>query len=529
MSFAERLSVWRVRRTRLDCAADGGSQDPPSIADSFVIVMRCSPAWFPHARADWLFGGYMGASGTSSNTLTVTPAAGAPFSLPDVAYKGQAFRSPWYYGVRVGWLPAATKGFGARGRVDARESHRADRSARFDLNAFQQSHGLNFLLGNRRVSVLARLRRPVHGGRPRRRRHLDASRRVNVPQRAPGAVSVRRVRVAGRARGASITSLAVRLRHRRRAHHAREREASPRAPAPRLRAASSRGTSILASAPLLSSLLAVTVNACHTLETSTRRLRRLASLPCLSAREPSRPRAQSVASLFTTLPADFAHLFTPANGIIVGIGGARQRRHSSEGRRDRRRRFARHRARGTISSGRARRIGDGAEQSGFALGIYIVGRCVAQRAHRRARRRPGRRADRQWRSDAGTEDRGRIARRPNGASIRFRPAIPPRHSRPRRCIARALTAGRLRAPFYALGGYVSVSRMVDNKHWASDVIFGAALGIVSGRAASFGHGLERVSVAVRLCFRAASPSSGRIGGSEDQPLRRRRRSALERS
>ena len=32
--------------------------------------------------------------------------------------------------------------------------------------------------------------------------------------------------------------------------------------------------------------------------------------------------AQSVASLFTTLPADFAHLFTPTNGVIAGIGGA---------------------------------------------------------------------------------------------------------------------------------------------------------------------------------------------------------------
>jgi len=103
----------------------------------------------PHAaHADWLFGGYMGAAGTSSSTLTVTPAAGAPFSIPDVAYKGQAFRSPWYYGVRVGWLPAATKGIGlevewnhakAIAQIDPRSS---------DLNAFQQSHGLNFLLGN---------------------------------------------------------------------------------------------------------------------------------------------------------------------------------------------------------------------------------------------------------------------------------------------------------------------------------------------------------------------------------------------
>ena len=37
---------------------------------------------------------------------------------------------------------------------------------------------------------------------------------------------------------------------------------------------------------------------------------------------------------------------------------------------------------------------------------------------------------------------------------------------------------KVAAPFYALGGYVSLSRMVDNQHWASDVIFGAAVGIV---------------------------------------------------
>src|SRR6185436_20966887 len=110
-----------------------------------IIALLCSPR---PARADWLFAGYMGAAGTSSNTLTVTPASGAPFSLENVAYKGEAFRSPWYYGVRAGWMPAATKGAGveiewthakAIAQIDPRAS---------DLNAFQQSHGLNFLLGN---------------------------------------------------------------------------------------------------------------------------------------------------------------------------------------------------------------------------------------------------------------------------------------------------------------------------------------------------------------------------------------------
>jgi len=111
----------------------------------FLVLMLAVPG---PARADWLFGGYMGAAGTSSNTLAVTPASTPPFSMSDVAYKGQAFRSPWYYGVRAGWLPAATKGAGveiewthakAIAQIDPRAS---------DLNAFQQSHGLNFLLGN---------------------------------------------------------------------------------------------------------------------------------------------------------------------------------------------------------------------------------------------------------------------------------------------------------------------------------------------------------------------------------------------
>jgi hypothetical protein len=114
----------------------------------FWVPLFCVLSSPRSATADWLFGGYMGASGTSSNTLTVTPAAGPPFSLNDVAYKGQAFRSPWYYGVRAGWLPAGTRGVGAEiewthakaiAQIDPRSS---------DLNQFQQSHGLNFLLGN---------------------------------------------------------------------------------------------------------------------------------------------------------------------------------------------------------------------------------------------------------------------------------------------------------------------------------------------------------------------------------------------
>lgn len=101
------------------------------------------------ARADWLFGGYTGVSGTSANTLTVTPVNGAPVQTVAVPhYAGEPFRAPWYYGVRGGWLPHHTRGLGVEvewnhAKALADLVHDAQ-----DLNQFQQSHGLNFLFGN---------------------------------------------------------------------------------------------------------------------------------------------------------------------------------------------------------------------------------------------------------------------------------------------------------------------------------------------------------------------------------------------
>ena len=102
------------------------------------------------ARADWLFSGYMGVATTSNNTLTVTPASGPAQSLANVDYEGEAFRSPWYYGVRASFVPARD-GTGVlspeiewnHAKAIAQLVHDAQ-----DLNQFQQSHGLNFLFGN---------------------------------------------------------------------------------------------------------------------------------------------------------------------------------------------------------------------------------------------------------------------------------------------------------------------------------------------------------------------------------------------
>jgi hypothetical protein len=109
----------------------------------FLVLVFAVPR---AADADWLFGGFMGASATSSNTLTFTPAAGPATSLANVAYKGQAFRSPIYFGYRIGWMPG-DHGLG----VEFEFTHAkaiAIETGSADLTQFQQSHGLNFLLAN---------------------------------------------------------------------------------------------------------------------------------------------------------------------------------------------------------------------------------------------------------------------------------------------------------------------------------------------------------------------------------------------
>jgi membrane-associated phospholipid phosphatase len=53
---------------------------------------------------------------------------------------------------------------------------------------------------------------------------------------------------------------------------------------------------------------------------------------------------------------------------------------------------------------------------------------------------------------------------------------------------------RAALPVYALGAYVGTSRVVDRAHFVSDVLFGTAVGLVSGRAVTVGHGRAQVSV-----------------------------------
>lgn len=49
-------------------------------------------------------------------------------------------------------------------------------------------------------------------------------------------------------------------------------------------------------------------------------------------------------------------------------------------------------------------------------------------------------------------------------------------------------------PAYALATYIGASRLSENRHYLSDVIFGATIGIVAGRTVTIGHGASRFGV-----------------------------------
>ena len=209
---------------------------------------------------------------------------------------------------------------------------------------------------------------------------------------------------------------------------------------------------------------------------------------------PAPVRAQSIASLFTSLPDDFAHLFTPTNGIIAGIGGAGSLAVHPRDDEIAENIFDTSGARHDFFRAGAT-IGDGVEQNAFALGMYVVGRVS---------RHTGVAAAGADLIDAQIVN-GVLTQGLKAATDRTRPnggahAFPSGHTSATFATAEVIRehyGWKWGVPLYALGGYVSVSRMVDNEHWASDVIFGTAIGIVSGRAASR-RGQQRVAVSPSL-------------------------------
>jgi membrane-associated phospholipid phosphatase len=131
-------------------------------------------------------------------------------------------------------------------------------------------------------------------------------------------------------------------------------------------------------------------------------------------------------------------------------------------------------------------LGDGWIQVGTAVGTYAIGRLTE---HHQVQAVGGDLVRAQLMSGVLTQalkmafDRTR----PDGSSHSF----PSGHASAAFATATVLQrhfGWRVGLPIFGAASYVAASRLSENKHYASDVIFGAALGIVAGRSVTVGRG-----------------------------------------
>jgi membrane-associated phospholipid phosphatase len=87
--------------------------------------------------------------------------------------------------------------------------------------------------------------------------------------------------------------------------------------------------------------------------------------------------------------------------------------------------------------------------------------------------------------------------RPDGSA---RNSFPSGHASDTFAVATALErhfGWKFAVPAYVFSSYVAMSRLPDNKHWLSDVVFGSSVGIIAGRTVTR-HGREFPVVITRV-------------------------------
>jgi membrane-associated phospholipid phosphatase len=198
----------------------------------------------------------------------------------------------------------------------------------------------------------------------------------------------------------------------------------------------------------------------------------------------------SFGSIFRDLGPDFLHVVSWQSGAILGTAGAASLLvHDSDA--SITRRASESQLVDTIFDQGAG-IGNGATQIGAALAVYGVGRAV----HDVAAASVGADLIAAQIVNAALTTSIKVAvdrERPDGGSYSF----PSGHASASFATAAVLErhlGWRAGIPAYAVASYVAVSRLPENKHFTSDVIFGAAVGLVSGRATTVGRGRATFAV-----------------------------------
>jgi hypothetical protein len=200
--------------------------------------------------------------------------------------------------------------------------------------------------------------------------------------------------------------------------------------------------------------------------------------------------ATSFKSLFSNLGNDIRQLPSIENAVILGVGGGLSFAVHSEDR-DITQEFTESpTVEEVLDPGEA--VGGGFVQFGAALGVYILGR----NSHNQRLSLVGADLVRSQILNAGMTQGIKFAvgrTRPDGSRYSF----PSGHTSSSFATATVLQrhfGWRAGIPAYGLAAFVGGSRLQQNRHYLSDVIFGAAIGVVAGRATTVGHGKASFAV-----------------------------------
>lgn len=210
----------------------------------------------------------------------------------------------------------------------------------------------------------------------------------------------------------------------------------------------------------------------------------------------------SFGSLFRDLGRDFRRLPSRETAAVLGIAGALSLSVRHEDADLTRRAVGSERLDTMFEPGSA--IGSGAVQVGAAFGTYVLGRTTG---NLRLALIGGDLVRAQIVNTALTQTlKFAVNReRPDGGRYSF----PSGHSSGTFATAAVLQrhlGWKVGAPAFAVAAYVAGSRLQENKHYMSDVIFGAGLGIVSGRTVTIGRGHTRFAMGP-----LAAPGGGGAG------------------
>ena len=214
---------------------------------------------------------------------------------------------------------------------------------------------------------------------------------------------------------------------------------------------------------------------------------RPAASPAASGGTPAAPTAEasaaSVGTLFRDLRRDLLHLPSTANALTLAIGGAFALAAHPGDRAFTAQVIGAERLEEVFDAGGP--TGSGWMQIGGALGTYVLGRGVGNAPVQAVGAALVRAQVLNTLMTQGIKVAVRRTRPDEGGY-----SFPSGHTSGTFATATVLQrqfGWRVGLPAYGLAAYVAQSRLLENRHYASDVIFGAAVGIVAGRTVSIQH------------------------------------------